>query len=406
MLSLTLPISPSELDLSYTLTSGQSFRWRRDAEGYWACLLPVARAGEDRRDVLVRIRPVPHPNPRENLTPALSLRKEREQENDSGNTAARMLSGPGAMPVALDRHADPAIASVTPGGPGAMPVALDRHADPAIASVTPGGPGAMLIALDEHADTATASAVISDYFRLNVCLSDLSAAFSAADPRLTAALTNFAGLRVLRQDPVECLFSFICTSAAPLHRIRKSVTGLCERYGDPLPGGPVAGLTHHTFPPLERLASATVPDMMTLGLGYRARYVQAASREILSNGGEGWLHALRAAPYAEAKAALLTLTGVGPKIADCVSLFCLDKDDAIPVDTHIWKVCAGRYVDIPGRSLTPSAYQQIGDALRARFGPMAGWAQQYLFYEDLYEQGAWGAYIEKVMGGAADMPVV
>ncbi|MBV9848262.1 MAG: hypothetical protein JO250_01105, partial [Armatimonadetes bacterium] len=213
-----------------------------------------------------------------------------------------------------------------------------------------------------------ALATIRDYFRLDVDLAALAQEFLAADPAIGAAISRFPGLRVLRQAPTECLFSFLCTAAAPLHRIRRGIAGLCRAYGTPF--GEVAGVPHYGFPSVDALAEASVAEMMTFGLGYRARYIQAAARQVAAQGGADWLLGLRQVPYAEAKAALRTLPGVGEKIADCVCLFSLDKDQAIPVDTHIRRIALRDYVDTPlSRSLTPAAYAQIGDILRARFGP-------------------------------------
>ena len=144
---------------------------------------------------------------------------------------------------------------------------------------------------------------------------------------------------------------------------------------------------------MEALAEASVEEMRTLGLGYRARFIQAAARQVVTGGGAAWLHGLRHVPYPTAKAALRGLPGVGEKIADCVCLFSLDKDEAIPVDTHIRRIALRDYINEPAtRSLTPAAYAQIGDGLRARFGPRAGWAQQFLFFHDLYGKGAWETY--------------
>ena len=238
---------------------------------------------------------------------------------------------------------------------------------------------------------------IRDYFRLDVDLPGLVAGFAAADPGMGDALAAFAGLRVLRQDPEECLFSFLCTPAAPLYRIRSGITALCRAYGDLSPVGSVAGVTHYGFPPAHRLAEASLPQMQKFGLGFRARNIKDAARQVMAQGGGEWLAGLRGQPYTEAKAALMTLPGVGDKIADCVCLFSLDKDEAIPVDTHIRQIAQRRFVTpaegyVRGKTFTKKAYQQIGDLLRAQFGPMAGWAQQYLFYHDLFDKGAWGAY--------------
>lgn len=248
--------------------------------------------------------------------------------------------------------------------------------------------------------------LIRDYFRLDVDLTQITREFGEADPHILPTLASFKGLRVLRQDPVECLFSFLCAPAAPLHRIRRSITSLCRAYGDPFPGGSVAGVLHYGFPPAHRLADASLPELTKFGLGFRARYIKEAARQIIANGGAPWLVNLRDASYADAKAALMTLPGVADKIADCICLFSLDKDDAIPVDTHIRQIAARRYLtagdsraELRG-AITKKTYQHIGDMLRTRFGPMAGWAQQYLFYGDLYQRGAWEAYAAQVMDPA------
>lgn len=243
-------------------------------------------------------------------------------------------------------------------------------------------------------------AFLRDYFRLDISLAALTREFGAADSHIGPALADFAGLRVVRQDPEECLFSFLCTPAAPLYRIRQGITSLCRAYGDPFPGGPVAGVMHYGFPPAHRLAEASVPQMEKFGLGFRAKRIKEAARQVMANGGAPWLVGLRQASYADAKAALMTLPGVGDKIADCVCLFSLDKDEAIPVDTHIRQIANKRYLNSPEDWTPPAAkgaftkasYQKIGDLIRARFGPMAGWAQQYLFYGDLYQKGAWETY--------------
>ena len=238
-------------------------------------------------------------------------------------------------------------------------------------------------------------AFVRDYFRLGVDLPALMQQFTKADPRhIESAVRDFAGLRVIRQDPVECLFSFLCTPASPLYRIRRTIAALCKEYGDTYPGGPVAGLEYHGFPPVHRLAESSVPHLTGTGLGYRARYVKETAQAVMDFGGPAWLLGLRERPYADAKAALVALPGVGEKIADCVCLFSLDKDEAIPVDTHVRQIAQRTYLKgtPSAKSLTKAGYAQIVDHLRTQFGPMAGWAQQYLFFEDLFQKGAWESY--------------
>ena len=237
-------------------------------------------------------------------------------------------------------------------------------------------------------------ALIHDYFRLDVDLPALAQQFIDNDEEVRPAMSEFAGLRVIRQDPVECLFSFICTSASPLYRIRRTINSLCREYGDLYPGE-VAGLTHYAFPPVHRLAESSLPHLMQMGLGYRAAYIKGTAEAVMAHGGASWLMGLRSRPYPEAKAALMALPGVGAKIADCVCLFSLDKDGAVPVDTHVRQIVQRLYFpdEPPTKNLTKEAYAKIGFEMRRRFGPMAGWAQQYLFFHDLFEQGAWDSYI-------------
>jgi N-glycosylase/DNA lyase len=145
----------------------------------------------------------------------------------------------------------------------------------------------------------------------------------------------------------------------------------------------VEGARYYRFPSVSALAAAREEELFALGFGYRARLVVQAART-LAERGEQWLYALRDAPYEEAHRQLLTLPGVGHKIADCVCLFSLDKPQAIPVDTHVWQIAQRDYLpELQGRSLTERVYRQVGDFFRARFGAYAGWAHNVLFAAEL-----------------------
>lgn len=312
-----------EFHIEHSVICGQAFRWKRDKQGWWSCLLPITGS--------------PPNAPRHQLV--------------------RLWQDRGTV---------------------------------------------YFETLPKQDDLA----LVRDYFRLDLNLAAITQRFAEADPHIAPMLASFTGLRVLRQDPVECLFSFLCTPASPLHRIRGAITAMCRAYGDPFPGGPVAGVMHYGFPPPHRLADASLPELTKFGLGFRARYIKESARQIMANGGASWLVSLREMSYADAKAALMTLPGVADKIADCVCLFSLDKDEAIPVDTHIKQIAVRHYrtpeiarAELRG-AMTKKMYQQIGDLLRERFGPMAGWAQQYLFYGDIYQSGGWKAYTSQIVDPA------
>ncbi len=221
-------------------------------------------------------------------------------------------------------------------------------------------------------DTAAqpdADRAVRGYFRLD---DDLPAIYAqlCEDERLAAAVRQHWGLRILRQDPWECLIAFICSQNSNIPRI----AGMQERLASTLGGEATLGtLTRRAFPTPETLASAGEQRLRELGLGYRARYV-AGTAEVVASGGLD-LPALRFTPYADAKAALLALPGVGEKVADCVLLFALDHLDAAPIDRWVRRALEDWYLD--GQRLR---YAELLAWTQDTFGPYSGYAQQYLFF--------------------------
>ncbi|NXA20915.1 OGG1 lyase, partial [Ibidorhyncha struthersii] len=229
-------------------------------------------------------------------------------------------------------------------------------------------------------DGAETDQILRDYFQLDPrgATGDHHGAHLASPDCIPPA-----GVRVLRQDPVECLLSFICTSNNHISRITAMIERLCQAFGRRLcclDARPI-----HAFPSLSALAGADAEARLrALGFGYRAKFVSGSARAITEGLGAEGLRRLRTVPYAEARRVLCTLPGVGTKVADCVCLMALDKAEAVPVDTHVWRIARQRYgATLGGRSLTPRAHQEIGDFFRGLWGPRAGWAQAVLFCADL-----------------------
>lgn len=136
---------------------------------------------------------------------------------------------------------------------------------------------------------------------------------------------------------------------------------------------------------MDALAAVTEAELRTLGLGYRARFVVETTAAVQARGGLAWLHGMRTQSREEVTAALSGLTGVGPKVADCVALFSLDQHSCIPVDTHVWAI-ACRDMDPTlrkAKSITPKIYKRVGDLFRDRYGDKAGWAHCLLFIAEL-----------------------
>lgn len=207
-----------------------------------------------------------------------------------------------------------------------------------------------------------------------------------SDAHLAACLREFRGLRLLKQPFGETLLGFLCSATKQIPQIKRMLALLAERHGAaltlpgagraPLRAVPSAAATGadtpvHRLPTWAELAALPEPDLRSCQLGFRARHIGATARFLAAH--PGWLAATEAAPYPEAKARLMSLPGVGEKIADCVLLFGAGRLEAFPVDTWILKALARRY-GLAGWK--PAQVAQFG---RAHFGPLAGYAQQFLF---------------------------
>ncbi|XP_019951961.1 N-glycosylase/DNA lyase isoform X2 [Paralichthys olivaceus] len=234
-------------------------------------------------------------------------------------------------------------------------------------------------------DTEEEEQMLRDYLQLSVKLAKLYTDWRAADPHFKQIADIFTGVRMLRQDPTECLFSFICTSNNHISRIQGMVDRLCQALGAPL--CQLDQTSYYDFPSLTALADSSVEACLRdLGFGYRARFLQQSAEQILDRHGLQWLEGLRSIPYLQARDALRTLPGVGTKVADCVCLMSLDKAEAVPVDTHIWQIAKRDYNYASGngqKSITDKLHRDIGDFFRKLWGPYAGWAQSVLFCADL-----------------------
>ena len=208
------------------------------------------------------------------------------------------------------------------------------------------------------------------YFRLE---DDLAGIYGrlGKDPRVAKAIRNYRGLRLVRQDPWECLVSFMIATFSNIRRISKHIGQISERYGDKVT---LDGLDMHTFPTPGQMAELREEDFRVLGLGYRSRYLSRLAESYLASGLD--FAALRLASYEEAKAELLGIYGVGEKVADCVLLFSLDKLQACPVDVWVRRVLTEWY--FPGQKVTD---RMLREWAASWFGQDAGYAQQYLFHQ-------------------------
>jgi N-glycosylase/DNA lyase len=212
---------------------------------------------------------------------------------------------------------------------------------------------------------------LTNYLQLGLDFNMVLRTFPDDEP-MRAAVVACRGLRLLRQDPWECLASFILSSNKQIIQIRQIISLLCERYGEVLTVPPTYPPVY-AFPTTARLACATEAELRACKMGFRAPFLLAAARRIAD--GQLDLRRLQSLSVQAARAELMNLPGVGPKIADCVLLFAYGFPSAFPLD--VWVMKALRQLYFRRRRVALSQLRQFASA---HFGPNAGYAQQYLFH--------------------------
>ena len=158
------------------------------------------------------------------------------------------------------------------------------------------------------------------------------------DPLICRLAKAYPGLRLIRQEPHQCLFSFVCASNTNIPMIRRMLYNMTRKFGKHTK---VDGIDFFTFPSAAAINRASVDELRGCGLGYRTKAIKATADAIAS--GRLDFDLLKKSSYYESKKELLQVYGIGNKIADCVLLFSLEKLDAFPIDVWIARALASHY---------------------------------------------------------------
>ena len=225
------------------------------------------------------------------------------------------------------------------------------------------------------------------YFRLDDPIDKIYASISACDDQTISMLVEkyHPGLRLLRQDPWECMVAYICSPNNNVKRISVIVESIAIELGECIE---LNGEVRYTFPTCKQVLAAGIRRLEKLKLGLdRHSKIFAAAKRVCGCELNLYKLAQPDVPYDEAKLQLMESYGVGDKVADCIALFALDKTEAFPVDRNIGRALAGLYDDCPPLpknsrgGLTDRQYRDIANWARKRFGKYACYVNQLLFHK-------------------------
>ena len=217
--------------------------------------------------------------------------------------------------------------------------------------------------------------IVEDYFDLNRDYTKIKKTLSKVDNNMKKGIEYGEGIRILNQDLVETILSFIISANNNIPRIKKIIERLSESYGKKIVWNKK---NYYAFPSLKQLENVSVEEYRNLGLGFRDKRIYDTVHMLLNNQVDykKWYDEKNTLKVREE---LLSLAGVGPKVADCILLFSdLKRFDVFPIDVWVRRVMNELY--IKNSDETKVNKKDIERIAYQKFGKLEGIAQQYLFY--------------------------
>ena len=216
----------------------------------------------------------------------------------------------------------------------------------------------------------------TDFFRKKDNMQEIIKSISK-DKTVKEAIKQYEGLRIFKQDPFQCMISFIISSNSNIQKIKTSLEKITKKFGVKVE---IQNKEFFLFPKPEKLANASIEEIKKCGVGYRAPFIKQAAEMIFSKKID--LEYLEKLDYKEAKKNICLIPGVGNKVADCILLFSLNKLEAFPLDTWMIKILEKYYSNefkIETKTITQKQYEILHEKIVNYFGPYCGYAQQFLF---------------------------
>ena len=217
--------------------------------------------------------------------------------------------------------------------------------------------------------------VVEDYFDLKRDYTEIKKVLSKVDNNMKKGIEYGEGIRILNQDLIETILSFIISANNNIPRIKKIIERLSENYGTKIVWNKK---NYYAFPSLKQLENVSIEDYRKLGVGFRDKRIYDTVHKLLDNQVDykKWYNEENTLKVREE---LLSLAGVGPKVADCILLFSdLKRFDVFPIDVWVRRVMNELYIKNPDE--TKVNKKEIEKIAYQKFGNLEGIAQQYLFY--------------------------
>ena len=221
-------------------------------------------------------------------------------------------------------------------------------------------------------------------FRLDDDIQNIFSNFSN-DIILLKLLKRYTGLRLIRQDPHQCMISFACSSNTNISMIRRMLKNLSMKFGIKTR---IDNKIFFTFPTMKNLYKASINELCSCSVGYRAKTIKSIAEKIVT--GSLTIDELDRSKYDDARKTLTSIYGIGNKIADCILLFSLEKTEAFPIDVWMGRAMFMYYKRLihnrkvtfmnGNKNLSDDQYSVLSEIMRNHFGKYGGYAQQYLFY--------------------------
>ena len=216
----------------------------------------------------------------------------------------------------------------------------------------------------------------TDFFRKNDNMEEIIKSISK-DETVKKAIKEYEGLRLFRQDPFQCVISFIISSNSNIQKIKSSLEKITKKFGKKVE---IQNKEFFLFPEPKKIAKATINEIKSCGVGYRAPFIKEAAKMVVLKKID--FEYLKKCDYYEAKKNICLVPGIGNKVADCIMLFSLNKLESFPLDTWMIKILEKYYskeFKIETKTITQKQYESLHEKIVNYFGPYCGYSQQFLF---------------------------